>query len=183
MNLPNRLTLLRVALIPAVILFLSIEQPASQALALGLFIIAALTDLLDGYLARRDQAVTNFGKFLDPVADKLLVLSTMIAFCGQGRIPAWVCIVILFREIAVDGLRLVAVEQGKVIAAGNLGKVKTGTQIAMLILVFLRNWPFGTFPMETILMLAAVVMTLWSGVDYFMKNREVLNLSAGGEKL
>ena len=182
MNLPNRLTILRVLLIPAVVLFMSIEHPASQALSLGLFIIAALTDLLDGYLARRDKTVTNFGKFLDPVADKLLVLSTMIAFCGQGRIPAWVCIVILFREIAVDGLRLVAVEQGKVIAAGNLGKIKTGTQIAMLIMVFLRNWPFGGFPMAQILMGAAVIMTLWSGYDYVSKNRDVLNLSAGRKK-
>ncbi len=176
MNWPNRLTLLRVALIPPLVILLYIPVEFCQWLALLVFLIAAFTDFLDGYLARRDQIVTNFGKFLDPVADKLLVLSTMIALCGLGRFPAWACIVILFREIAVDGLRMVAVEQRKVIAAGKLGKIKTTLQIVTLVVFLLKNQPFAPFPMDSILMVLTVLMTLWSGVDYFVKNRDVLIL-------
>ena len=150
------------------------DAPVCQWLALAVFLCAAFTDYLDGHLARKHQIVTNFGKFLDPVADKLLVLSTMIALCGLGRFPAWACIVILFRELAVDGLRLVAVEQGHVIAAGPLGKLKTTTQMITLIVYLLRNWPFGAFPMDAILMCVSVALTLWSGVDYFVRNRSVL---------
>ena len=175
MNWPNRLTILRVALIPVVILLMYIDHPVTQALALTVFVIAAFTDFLDGYLARRNKIVTNFGKFLDPVADKLLVLSTMIGLCGLGRFPAWACIVILFREISVDGLRMVAVEQRRVIAAGWLGKIKTVLQLATIVVYFLRNRPFGTFPMDRIMLWATILMTLWSGLDYFWKNRQVIS--------
>ena len=174
MNWPNRLSILRVLLVPVIVLLLYINTPACAWLALAVFLLASFTDYLDGHLARKHGIVTNFGKFLDPVADKLLVLSTMIALCGQGRFPAWACIVILFRELAVDGLRLVAVEQGRVIAAGPLGKLKTTTQMLTLIVYLLRNWPFGAFPMCEILMLASVALTVWSGVDYFVRNRAVL---------
>ena len=182
MNWPNRLTIIRVVLIPVMLGFLYIDTPVCQALALATFIIAALTDFLDGYLARKNQIITNLGKFLDPVADKLLVLSAMIGLCGLNRFPAWACIVILFREIAVDGLRLVAVEQGRVIAAGNLGKIKTVLQMGTVSLYLLRNWPFGAFPMDVILLVLSVGMTLWSGVDYFLKNREVLFSPEQGAK-
>ena len=181
MNLPNRLTITRIALVPVVVILLQFPDPVWQALALAAFIAASFTDWLDGYLARKHQTVTNFGKFLDPVADKLLVLSTMIALAGLGRFPAWVCIVVLFREIAVDGLRLVAVEQGRVIAAGKLGKIKTTLQMLAIVAVMLGNWPFGAFPMDQVLMYAAVAMTLWSGVDYFIRNGEVL-MQGGGAK-
>ena len=110
MNWPNRITIARVALIPVIVVLLQFDAVVWRVLALIAFMVASLTDWLDGYLARRLQIVTNFGKFLDPVADKLLVLCTMIALCGLGLFPAWVCIVVLFRELAVDGLRLVAVE-------------------------------------------------------------------------
>jgi len=175
MNWPNRLSLLRVALIPVILLFLHIDTPVCQGIALAVFILAALTDFLDGYLARRNRIVTNFGKFVDPVADKLLVLSTMIALAGLGRFPAWACVIVLFRELAVDGLRLVAMERSRVIAAGNLGKIKTALQMVTLVVYLLRNWPFGAFPMDVILLVVTIIMTLWSGIDYFMRNLEVLH--------
>lgn len=179
MNWPNRITIARVALIPLIVILLQFEAPIFQGLALIAFMIASLTDWLDGYIARRFQIVTNFGKFLDPVADKLLVLSTMIALCGLGRFPAWVCVVVLFRELAVDGLRLVAVEQGRVIAAGKLGKIKTTLQMITLTLALLDTRMFGSFPITEIFMYAAVAMTLWSGIDYFARNGAVL--SGGGK--
>lgn len=174
MNWPNRLTLLRVLLIPVCLVFLSIDTPLCQVVALVVLIAAALTDWLDGHLARRWGLVTNFGKFLDPVADKLLVLCVMVTLCGLGRFPAWACVIVLFRELAVDGLRLVAVEQGRVIAAGPLGKTKTTLQLLTLVVYVLKNQPFAPFPMDSILLAAAMVMTLASGVDYFVRNRTVL---------
>ena len=174
MNWPNRITILRVALIPVIVILLQFEDVACRAFALVAFLIASLTDWLDGYIARKYQIVTNFGKFLDPVADKLLVLSTMIALSGLGHFPAWMCIVVLFRELAVDGLRLVAVEQGRVIAAGKLGKIKTTLQMLALTMVLLNINAAGVSLMEQLLMYAAVIMTLWSGVDYFIRNRAVL---------
>ena len=174
MNWPNRITIARVALIPVIVVLLQFDTAVGHALALAAFILASLTDWLDGYLARRFKIVTNLGKFLDPVADKLLVLSTMVALCGLGRFPAWVCIVVLFRELAVDGLRLVAVQQGRVIAAGKLGKIKTTLQMLALTAVLLGEQAFGGFPLANILTYAAVLMTIWSGVDYFQHNGEVL---------
>ena len=179
MNWPNRITIARVALIPVIVTLLQFDVPFCRAAALVAFVLACCTDWLDGYLARRFQIVTNLGKFLDPVADKLLVLSTMVALCGLGRFPAWVCIVVLFRELAVDGLRLVAVEQGRVIAAGKLGKIKTTLQMITLTLALLDTRMFGSFPITEIFMYAAVAMTLWSGIDYFVRNGAVL--SGGGK--
>lgn len=178
MNWPNRLSLLRIALIPFVVLMMYVDASWSYAAALALFMLASFTDWLDGWMARRYKIVTNFGKFLDPVADKLLVLSTMIALCGQGHLPAWVCIVVLFRELAVDGLRLVAVEQGLVIAASKLGKLKTTSQMAMLVTFLLKAC--GVMGLQAsilpeLLMWLSVIMTLYSGADYFIKNRSVLS--------
>ena len=177
MNWPNRITIARVALIPVIVILLQFDVPICRALAFISFLLASFTDWLDGYLARRLKIVTNFGKFLDPVADKLLVLSTMIALCGLGRFPAWVCIVVLFRELAVDGLRMVAVERGQVIAAGKLGKIKTALQMLTLLMVLLDTAAFGAFPIVDVLTYAAVVMTLWSGLDYFIRNGAVLRQS------
>lgn len=172
MNWPNRLSLLRVGLVPLVVLTICIGVPWSYGAALALFLAGCLTDWADGWMARRYRIVTNFGKFMDPVADKLLVLSTMISLCGQGMIPAWACVAVLFRELAVDGLRLVAVEQGKVIAAGKLGKIKTCTQMAMLVAYLLTAIGWLRVPVLNWALLAlAMAMTLWSGVDYFWKNR------------
>ena len=182
MNLPNKLTLLRVALIPVCLLFLMVDTPICQVLAVTAFLVAAVTDWLDGFLARRNNIVTNFGKFLDPVADKLLVLSVMVTLTGLGRFPIWACVIVLFRELAVDGLRLVAIEQGKVIAAGPLGKIKTVLQLVALTVCLLKNWPFQGFPMDTILLWGTVAMTLWSGLDYFARNKSVLGIYGGRAK-
>ena len=147
--------------------------------ALFLFILAAITDFVDGHIARKYNLVTNFGKFIDPVADKLLVLSTMVMLSWHGLLPAWIVVAVLFRELAVDGLRLVAVEQGRVIAAGKLGKLKTTFQMIMIIahLVYFAQFPLLHILARWLMLpsqLAVLVMTIWSGVDYFVRNKEVL---------
>lgn len=174
MNLPNRLSLLRVMLIPVCLGFLYGGTPLFDILALAVFLIASFTDFLDGHIARSRNLVTDFGKFMDPVADKLLVLSTLILLTAQGKIPAWMVIIVLARELAVDGLRMAASLKGHVIAAGKLGKIKTVSQMAAISLAIIHNWPFGLFPMKEILSYVMVAFTLWSGVDYFIKNRSVL---------
>ena len=179
MNLPNKLTMLRIILIPVFLVLVLVESiPLHYLWALLVYLIACFTDTLDGHIARSRGLVTDFGKLMDPVADKLLVLSTMISLCGQGLIPSWACVVVLFRELAVDGLRLVAMEQGRVIAAGKLGKIKTCTQMAMLVAYLLSAIGWLRVPaLNWTLLAVAMAMTLWSGVDYFRKNRA---LFAGG---
>ena len=176
LNIPNRLSILRICLVPVCVLLLYLPGQAARIAALIVFCIAAFTDFLDGQIARRQHIVTTFGKFIDPVADKLLVLSTMIALCGLGEFPAWACIVVLFRELAVDGLRLVASQQGIVIAAGKLGK--TCTQLLTLILFLLdgRAYSGSGFTVGNLMVWVVVAMTLWSGIDYFWKNRSALGL-------
>ena len=176
MNWPNRLTILRVCLIPVCVWLMHVDSAVARVLAPAVFIVACLSDWLDGWLARRQHIVTNFGKFLDPVADKLLVLSVLVALCGLGRVPSWTCIVILFRELAVDGLRLIAVEQGRVIAAGPLGKLKTATQMCAL-----TAYLCGLDVVGWVLLLLAVALTVWSGVDYFIRNRGALTGGGKGE--
>lgn len=170
MNLPNRLSILRVGLIPVCVGLMYIETPLCNYLALAVFLFASFTDFLDGHIARSRNLVTDFGKFVDPVADKLLVLSVLMMLVSQGKLPAWAAIVVLARELSVDGLRLINSQHGKVIAAGKLGKVKTATQMAAIAVIMLDNWPFGPFPMREILIGLMVVMTLWSGIDYFARN-------------
>ena len=182
MNLPNKLSVVRICLIPLLVLLLYLTPGWCRYAACAVFVAAALTDTLDGQIARRKDLVTNFGKFVDPVADKLLVLSTLVALCGLGEFPAWAVIVILFRELAVDGLRLVACEQGKVIAAGPLGKIKTTLQMVTLVWLLLRasQWLGQAGEILNWVLIAAVVaITLWSGVDYFIRNRSVFE---GGMK-
>lgn len=181
MNWPNRLSLMRIASVPVITLLLVLDGVMwTRYAALFLFVFAAITDFVDGHIARKYNLVTNFGKFIDPVADKLLVLSTMVMLSWHGLLPAWIVVAVLFRELAVDGLRLVAVEQGKVIAAGRLGKLKTICQMVMIIahLVY-----FASFPLLHILagwllipsQIAVLIMTVWSGADYFVRNKEVLH--------
>lgn len=167
MNLPNRLTILRVLMIP---LCLALILLGHYAFAAAVFLLAALTDFLDGYLARRDKLVTNFGKFADPVADKLLVLTVMIAMLAVGRYPWWAVVIVAMRELAVDGLRLVAVEQGVVIPAGNLGKVKTNAQFISVVASLLL--PASPFTLALQILMAA--LTLISGAQYFYGARELL---------
>lgn len=174
MNLPNKLTLCRMAAIPFIVAMMMIGAPWSSIIALILFVLAAFTDFLDGHIARKNQIVTDFGKFLDPIADKLLVLSTLIMLSQQGKIAAWIVILILARELCVDGLRLIAVTKGLVIAAGKLGKIKTVLQIVLI--VWLMIGFTGTFSsvVGTVLTVAVVAMTFWSGVDYFIRNKGVI---------
>lgn len=168
MNLPNRLTILRVLMIPLCLLFvmLGIYLPAAIVFAL-----AALTDFLDGYLARRDKLVTNFGKFADPVADKILVLCVMIAMLAKGIYPWWAVCIVAARELAIDGLRLVSVEQGIVIPAGTLGKFKTNAQFFSLLASLLLLPLYVTLPLQIIMS----ILTVLSGAQYFMGARHLLS--------
>ena len=182
MNTPNKLSLLRVALIPVLVLCMYLPGWPMILVSAAVFGAAAYTDYLDGHIARRDNIVTDFGKFIDPVADKLLNLSAMIMLTYCGLLPQWAVIVILARELAVDGLRMVAVGQGRVIAAGKLGQIKTVSQIVLVLFLMIagRLAPvvFGGVPVVVTivnvigwLMTAWVVaITVWSGVDYFAKN-------------
>ena len=181
MNWPNRLSLIRIASVPVITLLLALDNVGwTMYVALFLFIFASITDFADGHIARKYNLVTNFGKFIDPVADKMLVLSTLIMLSWHGLLPAWIVVTVLFRELAVDGLRLVAVEQGRVIAAGKLGKIKTACQMTMIIthLVYLAQFPLLHYLAYWLLIptqIAALAMTLWSGADYLIKNKEVLH--------
>ncbi len=173
MNLPNKLSILRVLLIPVIVLLMSLTPAWCMYAAASCFIVAALTDFLDGYLARKNNWVTDFGKFIDPVADKLLVLSTFVMLIHQNLMPAWAVVIILARELSVDGLRLVAMTKNQVIAAGPLGKIKTFSQmIYILYLMFFRQAALAT-PLNIILTIWVVGITLFSGVDYFVRNKSV----------
>ena len=140
------------------------------------FCLLSLTDKLDGYLARSRNEVTNFGKFMDPIADKLLVMSAFVLLVGDGRMTGVSCIIILAREFIISGFRLIASDRGMVLAAGKLGKIKTTLQIIAIVLLLLNNFPFVYIgiPMDKIVLAAAVVMTVWSGADYIVKNRQIL---------
>ena len=178
MNLPNKLTTLRVIMIPFFVFFLlwqNGENRTSRMIALALFIIASLTDLLDGKIARKYNLVTNFGKFMDPLADKLLVCSALICLIELNALPAWMVIVIISREFIISGFRLVASDNGIVIAASWWGKSKTISQMVMIILMIADfGGVFGT--LETILLYVAVILTVVSMIDYIWKNRQVLSM-------
>lgn len=181
MNWPNRLSLIRIGSVPFITALLVFDNAAwTGYVALFWFIFAAITDFVDGHIARKYNLVTNFGKFIDPVADKMLVLSALIMLCWHELLPAWIVVIVLFRELAVDGLRLVAVEQGKVIAAGKLGKIKTTIQMVLIIatLVYYVHFPLLHYLAKWLMIpsqIAMVGITLWSGVDYFIRNKEVLH--------
>ena len=175
MNLPNKLTTLRVILIPFFVLFMLTDLGGDFGKydALAIFIIASLTDLLDGKIARKYHLVTNFGKFMDPLADKLLVCSAMICLVELDRLDAWIVIVIIAREFIISGFRLVASDNGVVIAASYWGKFKTTFQMLMIILLILDLG--GTFAIvETIVIWTALILTVVSLVDYLLKNKGVL---------
>jgi len=175
MTLATKITLIRVVLIPVVmvLMYLSGGVAGNLWLILGLavFIIASLSDYVDGHIARKYHQVTDFGKFLDPLADKLLTIAAMVMFCQWGRMPAWALMIVLTREFAVTGLRLVAVGKGNVIAAGFSGKVKTAS--TMVGLCFMIAFP-GVPWLDTLVNTVIVVTTLYSGVEYFVKNGSCL---------
>lgn len=193
MNLPNRITLARIFMIPLMLVFLLVDMewwsqeislgvyslPVNQLIAAVLFIIAASTDGIDGYIARKHNLVTNLGKLLDPLADKLLVASVLIALVAMGKCDALIAVIIISREFAVTGLREVALLEGSVIAASKWGKAKTITQIVAISALLLNNFPFEWihFPFDEIAIWLAAIITIYSGVDYFVKNKNVLNFS------
>ncbi len=174
MNLPNKLTVLRVIMIPFFVLFMltDLAGAASKYIALAVFCVASFTDFLDGYLARRDNLVTNFGKFMDPLADKLLVCSALICLIPQGKLETWIVLVIIAREFIISGFRLVASDNGIVIAASYWGKFKTVSHMSMIILLIL-DLPFLWIVSEIVKWIA-VVLTIVSLVDYVVKNKQVL---------
>ncbi|MCM3759516.1 CDP-diacylglycerol--glycerol-3-phosphate 3-phosphatidyltransferase [Alkalihalobacillus oceani] len=188
MNLPNKITISRIFLIPLFMIFLLAPLPFGDFVFLGttmpvahfiaalIFIIASATDWLDGYYARKLNLITNFGKFLDPLADKLLITAALIALVELQLLPAWMAIIIISREFAVTGIRLVAAADGEVIAASPLGKLKTVAQIVAISALMLHNWPFQalSLPFDMLAIWIATILTVWSGVDYFQKNKHIL---------
>jgi len=175
MNLPNKITIFRVCMIPFFVFFMLTEAvPANEYIAVAIFILAALSDALDGYLARKHHLVTNFGKFMDPLADKLLVCSALICFVEQGLMPAWIALIIIARELIIDGFRLVAAGKGIVIAASIWGKAKTVVQmVACFVLILNVDWLVFDIA-EQVLIYASLVLTVISLADYMYKNRTVL---------
>ena len=175
MNLPNKLTILRIIMIPWFVLFMLLDGGVSQTyryIAAVIFIVASFTDLLDGQIARKYNLVTNFGKFMDPLADKLLVCSGLICFVGLGQLPAWFVIIIISREFIISGFRLVASDNGVVIAASYWGKFKTVSQMIMSVLLIV-NIPALSI-LTTIFSVIALVLTVVSLIDYIAKNYRVL---------
>jgi len=189
MNLANRITLARIFLVPIIMFFLlvQIDLPElrlgsfsityNQIIATLIFIIAASTDGLDGYIARSRKMVTNLGKLLDPLADKLLVAAVLISLVEMQKVDAWIAVVIISREFAITGLRQVALLEGKVVAASTWGKWKTGVQITMIIALLLNNFPFYFIgvPFDLMSSWAAALITIYSGIDYFVKNKNVID--------
>lgn len=188
MNLPNRLTIIRIILIPIFLLLLVIPMdwgsvvwlgttiPVTQIVATVVFAVASITDFLDGQIARRQHLITNFGKFADPLADKMIVMTAFVLLVEMGKAPAWVVAIIVCRELAVTGLRLIIVENdGKVMAAAWPGKIKTTSQMLGIILLLLNNVLFANWhlPLGTIMLYVCLFFTVYSGIDYFVKNRSV----------
>ena len=187
MNLPNKLTIFRIILVPIMVIITFFDIDIKWILVDAIFIIASLTDKLDGHIARSRNLVTTFGKFLDPIADKILVLAAMLVLVEAAKLPAWIPIIVLFREFIVSGYRLVAVEKGgKVVAASVWGKLKTVTQMVALVLAIINPYAFGACftgilsgfsfwynLIVTILMIISVVATIFSGLDYIVKGKDL----------
>lgn len=191
MNLPNRITLTRIFLIPVFLLFIVPYQEwlleyktfrflsqYGKYIAAAIFVVAASTDAVDGYIARKTNQMTKFGKFIDPIADKLLVVAALFALVQRNEVSTWIAIIIIGREFLVTGLRLVAAGEGTVISASKWGKIKTVLQMAAIVAALLNNYPFSlitTFPIDRILMLLAVIATLYSGYEYFKLNYKFID--------
>ena len=171
MNTANKLTLLRVVMIPAFLLVLYLDVPHANYWALAIFAAASVTDTLDGYIARHYNQITDFGKFMDPLADKCLVTAAMLWFVEVGQMPAWALLIVIVREFGVSGLRMVAADKGRVIAAGWSGKVKTAATMVCIIIMLLLP---GQTVVNQICTAVIVLTTIYSGVEYFMKNSDIL---------
>ena len=171
MNTANKLTMLRVVMIPAFLLVLYLQVPGANYWALAIFVAASLTDTLDGYIARHYNQTTDFGKFMDPLADKCLVTAAMLWFVEIGQMPGWALLVVIIREFAVSGLRMIAADQGRVIAAGWSGKVKTASTMVCIVLMLLPIEPW----LNSICVAVIVLTTIYSGVEYFLKNADAIS--------
>lgn len=191
MNLANKLTLLRIFLVPVFLIFLVAEIPYGTIVATAIFIIASITDKLDGYIARSRNQITNFGKFMDPLADKLLVTAALISLVELRIVPSWAAFIIIAREFAVTGLRTIAASEGRVLAASIWGKIKTAVQIVAIIFALLEANIYKiiglqeftkiapiteniVYYMTIISLYAAIIITIISGIDYFVKNKDVI---------
>ena len=176
MNLANKLTILRILLIPVFMFFLLTDTTYGMEIAAFLFIVAAITDAFDGYIARNYNQITTLGKFIDPLADKLLVSAALISLVQLGKVSALVVVIIISREFIISVLRSVAAAEGIVIAASSWGKLKTITQIIAIIVILLDNFPFKyiNFPLDTIMIWTSVIFTVLSGVDYIIINKDVI---------
>ena len=170
MTTANKLTLCRVVMIPIFLVLLYVDFTGHLWAALAVFILVSVTDFIDGYVARHYHQITDFGKFMDPLADKLLVMSAMAWFVEVAWMPAWAFFVVIARELAVTGLRLVAVEQGRVIAAAKSGKVKTACTMVGIILMLI----FPNATLRLVCVAVILVTTIYSGIEYFVKNKDVL---------
>ncbi|GKS09951.1 CDP-diacylglycerol--glycerol-3-phosphate 3-phosphatidyltransferase [Paenibacillus chitinolyticus] len=191
MNLANKITLARIFLVPIIMFFLLVNSQLppieiqtfsityNQIIAALIFIIAASTDSLDGYIARKNKLVTNLGKLLDPLADKLLVTAVLVSLVEMDKLGAWIVIVIISREWAVTGLRQIALLEGAVIQASKWGKAKTAAQITAIIALLINNFPFAfiNVPFDLIASWIAAIITVYSGLDYFIKNKHVIDFS------
>lgn len=174
MNLPNKLTIVRMLLIPVFVVFMLCDITAyDKWIALVIFVAASLTDMLDGKIARKYNLITDFGKFMDPLADKLLVCSAMICLVSMDKIPAWIVIIIIAREFIISGFRLIAADKGRVIAAGYWGKFKTVFQMVMVILMIADI--SALYVLTQIVMYCALILTIISLIDYIVKNRDVMS--------
>ena len=195
MNVPNKLTVLRICLVPIIVIISLINIPG-EFLGIPieywlmdiLFIIASITDKLDGDLARKNNQITNFGKFLDPIADKILVVSAFIILVGEQKLPTWVPIIVIFREFVVSAYRLITVQSnGKVIAANKWGKIKTASQMVAIIMAFIDKYPYGaifttqmsTFSfvwnlVVTVIMTFSVIATIFSGYEYLKDGKDLI---------
>ena len=171
MNTANKLTILRVFMIPVFLLVLYLDVPGASWWALAIFVLASVTDTLDGYIARHYNQITDFGKFMDPLADKCLVVAAMLWFVQVGQMPAWALLIVIVREFGVSGLRMIAADKGRVIAAGWSGKVKTASTMVCICLMLLPIPP----AVNTLCVAVIVVTTLYSGCEYFFKNRDVFS--------
>ena len=170
MTTANKLTMMRMALIPVFLVVLYWGFPGSRYWALGIYAVACLTDFVDGYIARHYNQVTDFGKFMDPLADKMLVMAALCWFVERGSMAGWVLAVVLFREFAVSGMRMVAVEQGRVIAAAWSGKIKTFSPMVCICLMLLGIPQWLNLTCQAVIL----VTTVYSGIEYFVKNRDVI---------
>lgn len=178
MNLANKITLIRVLLVPVFMIVLYSNLQYSTYIAAFIFIVASLTDTLDGYIARSRNLVTNFGKFVDPLADKVLVSAAFISLVEIGKVPAWVVILIITREFTITGFRILAASEGVTIAASSLGKIKTITQLVAIIALLINNYPFNliNIPFDMIMLYISLFFTVLSGIDYLYKNKDSLKL-------